>query len=242
MPDRVVCRVIKLGERCKQKRVSQRIQFLNRHKERFSGGDGTEEDDNDQGLLETEPHKTNALLAKIPGVVLETDLQTDVIEPEQLTDADVAAAALQNANLCHTNTMTAKIAGVIAKDLTPPAVTDNKGDRDGADSKNDNDSELSFDGPPDGDPQGEVVNLADEDEIKEQFFDAADNEQEDQEQIDAMEQQEQGSPSNDQDDDSTGAVRPRSRRIRKKREPTIIDFENRGYAVNDGYCISIQTC
>lgn len=241
MPDRVVCRVIKLGERCKQKRVSQRIQFLNRHKEQFSWGDRTEEDDNDQGLLETEPHETDALLAEIPGVELETDLQTDVIEPEQLTDADVAAEALQNANLCHTNT-TAEISGVIEQDLTPPAVTDNKGDGNGADSKNDNDSESSFDGPPDGDPQGEVVNLADEDEIEEQFFDAADNEQEDQEQIDATEQQEQGSPSNYQDDDSTGAVRRRSRCIRKKREPTIIDFENRAYAMNDGYCISIQTC
>jgi hypothetical protein len=155
MPDRVVRRVIKLGDRCKQKRVSARIQFLNRHKEQFSWGDGTEDDDNAQGLMEQEPHETDALPDEIPGVDLESDHVTGAIEPDVLTEAATAAAALQNANLCNTNT-NAEIAGVVEQDLTPPAVTDDDGDGDEADNEEDDDSELGYNGPPDGDLQGEL--------------------------------------------------------------------------------------
>jgi hypothetical protein len=235
MPDRVIRCIVKLGERCKQKRVSERIQFLNRYKEQFNWGDGTEEDDNDQGLVEAEPHDTDALPAEILGVELESDLvRMPAIQQEQgPTEAELATEALKNANLRHTGPDD-EIAEVVEQDLAPHAVTD---DEDGAKSEDDDDSDVGLGDQPGEDPQGEVVNLLDEEEP---FFNTTDKEQppdeiqEDQEQAGGVGEEDQDSPSDEQDNSSTGAVRRRSRRIRKKREPTVIDFENRAYAVDDG--------
>jgi hypothetical protein len=74
MPARVQRRVEKLGARSKQTRIGKRLQFLNRMKEKFSWGDGTEEDES-QDLLEAEPHETNVLPAEIQAVELEEDFE-----------------------------------------------------------------------------------------------------------------------------------------------------------------------
>eukprot|EP00956_Cyclotella_meneghiniana_P002565 scaffold3022_cov42-Cyclotella_meneghiniana.AAC.1 len=114
MPDRVIRRVKQLGKRCKQKRVGDRLQFLNRMKEQFSWGDGTEEYDETQGLVEPSP--TDTLPAEIPGVELEGDyeqiqaVQDSPSAPSWLMEA---SAALTNANLRQTASPDAEIAGVV---------------------------------------------------------------------------------------------------------------------------------
>ena len=105
MPARVIRRVLKLGERCKQQRIGQCIQFLNRLKQKFSWGEGTK-DNESQDLMEPDPHETDVLPAEIPGVDLEEAHEhTSVIQQEvESTNKQLAKAALQNANLMNTAT------------------------------------------------------------------------------------------------------------------------------------------
>lgn len=229
MPDRVIRRVLKLGERCKQKCVSERIQFLNRNKEQFSWGDGTEEDGN-EGLVEQEPHESDTLPAELPGVDLEEDHEAVAALQEAPTpsDAEIAQAALQNANLQQA-TDAPEIAGVDLPEIdppsNPPAVTDDEADED-----DDKEDSLDDDSAPDFGGGG-VKDVGDNtldllgDEDSQQGQEVGTNEQ------DNLENSPEDALS---DTDSTGAVRRRSRRIQKKREPTVIDFQNRAYSVQDG--------
>eukprot|EP00956_Cyclotella_meneghiniana_P033182 scaffold94212_cov46-Cyclotella_meneghiniana.AAC.1 len=129
MPDRVIKRVIKLGERAKQKRTSERLEFLNRHKERFAWDTGESET---QDLVEPEPRETDDLLAEIPGVRTEEDYASHAVVqvPPAPTDLHTANAALANANLEQTSDAD-EIAGV---NDTPrdsnPVVTDDEDDGD----------------------------------------------------------------------------------------------------------------
>eukprot|EP00956_Cyclotella_meneghiniana_P039836 scaffold180856_cov40-Cyclotella_meneghiniana.AAC.1 len=113
MPDRVIRRVIKLGERAKQQRTSQRLEFLNRHKERFAW----ETNDSDtQNLVKPTPRETDALVAEV------------IQEQPAPTALQTAAAALTNANLNQTPGAD-ELAGV---NRTPPnpVVSDDEGDDD----------------------------------------------------------------------------------------------------------------
>jgi hypothetical protein len=217
MPDRVVKQVIALGQRCKQQRVSERLQFLNRIKEKFSWGDGTEDEDESQELVET--HETDHLAAEIPRVELEEDseiIQAVQDSPSGPNQLEQAAMALSNANLRHTVTPDDEIAGVFDDenlDDPPPLVSD---DDDSSDEESD-----------------------DEQEDEEQF-------DEDEEQFDFGEEGDDGElgseVGNDEDAAESEADQPdgtqmplrRSERIKKKKEPLIIDFKNRTYQEKDG--------
>jgi hypothetical protein len=74
MPGRVIRRVLELGKRSKQKRKSEHLQFLNRIQQEF---DWVVEET--AGLVEREPHETDAIPDEIPGVSLESDFISDVI-------------------------------------------------------------------------------------------------------------------------------------------------------------------
>ncbi len=101
MPDSVIKRVNRIGEREKQGRT---FRFLNRHGEPYEWTDEVPEDDPDfQGLLD-ENDGTAAYLdvsAELPGVELEleeNDFQTITDEPEP-DFRDLAGAALHNAGI-----------------------------------------------------------------------------------------------------------------------------------------------
>jgi hypothetical protein len=81
MPDRVIKRVVQLGKKAKQQRMSTRLQFLNRHKEKFDWD--IDEPEETAGLIEAPPATDPP--AEIPGVLLESDFNSDddVIEKKQ---------------------------------------------------------------------------------------------------------------------------------------------------------------
>ena len=84
MPDRVVKRVIQIGKRSKQKRTSDRLAFLNRHKQAFDW-DNEDLASDDIGLVEP-PRDTDTELAEIPGVELESDHdEVQVIQQDPAT-------------------------------------------------------------------------------------------------------------------------------------------------------------
>eukprot|EP00956_Cyclotella_meneghiniana_P038953 scaffold162906_cov46-Cyclotella_meneghiniana.AAC.1 len=230
MPDRVIRRVKQLGKRCTQKRVGDRLQFLNRMKEQFSWGDGTEEYDETQGLVEPSP--TDILPAEIPGVDLEDDyeqIQAVQDSPSAPSRLAVASAVLTNANLRQTASPTTEIAGVVDDgNLDPPMVSDDEDESDN-DEEDDDDDGSADDPDDDDDSQPDFGN--NEDSI------ASDQEPEDEEsvedneeqagQINLQQQQQADSPQ------STGAVR-RSVRRRKAPKRMKIDFENKAWVVEDG--------
>lgn len=142
MPNCVINSVLKLGEKCKQKRVGQCIQFLNCLKQQFSWGDGTKDEDLPQ-LLEAEPHDTDVLPAKLPSVELQDDSSdVNMIQPDVGPNT-----ALTNAKLC--NAMPhSKIAGVdsdLSDDPHPLVVLDDEDDTHGNDNDSEDDSEMGFD-------------------------------------------------------------------------------------------------
>jgi len=99
MPDRVIKRVNKIGEREGHGRT---FRFLNRQKQAYEWTDEVPEDDEDfQGLLEDEVEDAPYpdISAELPGVELdeeEREFQTILDEPEP-DFRDMAAAALHNA-------------------------------------------------------------------------------------------------------------------------------------------------
>jgi hypothetical protein len=75
MPDRVIKCVIDLGKRAKQTRTARNLQFLDRSGQEF---DWTV--DESEGLVEPSPSDTDGLAAKIPGVLLESDMVGEVVQ------------------------------------------------------------------------------------------------------------------------------------------------------------------
>lgn len=243
MPDRVKRRVEKLGKRNKQTRVSTRIQFLNRMKEKFSWGDGTEEDET-QDLMEAEPHDTDVLPAEIPEVELEEDYEqaNEAIQADPVpTTAEMAAAALRNANLQNTATGP-EIAGVDINDLDPTMVSDDEDDGGDEDEENDG-SEVEFMGENLGEPeqQQDVMDLADSGEDEdaaggenagnggngEESSDSEDDDDDDEGRVLPI----RSNRRNTNDNASTGATRRRSNRIRRIRRPDIVDHDGRTTSV-----------
>eukprot|EP00956_Cyclotella_meneghiniana_P009213 scaffold12647_cov40-Cyclotella_meneghiniana.AAC.2 len=204
-----------LGKRCKQKCVGARLQFLNRMKEQFNWGDGTE-DDEPQDLVEPSP--TDALPAEIPGVELEDDygqIQAVQDSPSSQSRLVTASAALANANLQNTAQTDSEIAGVVDDGNLddPPMVSDDE-QSDDDDDESDGDSNDDGSQPDFGDGGGSVTS---DQESVQQEEDDNESEQEE-EQL----QQEPDSPGAQ----STGAVR-RSHRRRKAPKRMKIDFENK---------------
>jgi hypothetical protein len=90
MPERVIKRVIKMGKKSRQSRSADTLEFLNRHKEKYDWDN--EELEIEEGLVEDEPHPD--LLAEIPGVILESDYESDdVVEVPEVTELAIAEQA-----------------------------------------------------------------------------------------------------------------------------------------------------
>eukprot|EP00956_Cyclotella_meneghiniana_P026461 scaffold57247_cov37-Cyclotella_meneghiniana.AAC.7 len=237
MPDRVIRRVIKLGERAKQLRTSQRIEFLNRHKEKFAWD--TDESET-QDLVEPEPRETDALIAEIPGVSLEADYESqDVIQaPAAPTDLHEASAALANANLAQTPDAD-EIAGVNDTPPLPnPFVTDDEGDDEG-DESDDDGSEVEYMGENLADEEQEAIQLDSENEQDDASdVDFGTNDAGDAEGDLADDEEENDDESSgDEDDAAPQAELRRSKRNRRKRQ-TVVDFDNLEWSENQTYVVN----
>ena len=107
-----------MGQKSKQTRSDQTLQFLNWHKEKF---DWDNEDlEIEEGLVEDEAHLD--LPAEIPGVPLESDFESDVIEQPEIGELDIAIAVARNANLADSSNDPIEITGV-----NSPVVIDDDG-------------------------------------------------------------------------------------------------------------------
>ena len=255
MPDRVIRRVTSLGERAKQQRKKNvTLQFLNRNQDRFEW-DNDDLDDIDP--LVQPNTETDDVLAEIPGVVLDSDLPADSpLEVSATDERAVALAAARNAGLLAPVTAPEPtgVDDTAAEDPQnfPHNYVSDDEDEDNAnndtehaeDSDDDveivgeNDQNIDYNsntvdltvGSGDGEALGENAGTADGEEHGE--ANSANNDGE----VDtnAAQADEINSVADESDDDSITPVVRRSRRIRKKREPTTIDFENKAWEINDG--------
>jgi hypothetical protein len=79
-----------MGKKSRQSRSADTLEFLNRHKEKYDWDN--EELEIEEGLVEDEPHPD--LLAEIPGVILESDYESDdVVEVPEVTELAIAEQA-----------------------------------------------------------------------------------------------------------------------------------------------------
>ena len=192
MPARVEKRVRVLGMRAKQKRVGERLQFLNRHRERFAW----DIDDEGEELVETSPpHETDDLPAEIPGVQLESDFDdlNAVIEPNLPTPEQQATAALANANLTPDDAPV-QITGVDVDDLDPPGdnvVTDDEDD--GPDDEESQEDSVEYLGENMGGDHVEEASVIEVDEASDDDMadDDANDEDSDEETEDLLETEEE---------------------------------------------------
>jgi hypothetical protein len=74
------------------------LQFLNRHREKYDWDNDKMEID--EGLGGDEAHPD--LPAEIPGVPLESDFESNLIEQTEVSELYIAMAAARNANLSNT--------------------------------------------------------------------------------------------------------------------------------------------
>jgi hypothetical protein len=169
------------------------------------------------------------LPAEIPGVQLESDFVSDVVEtPAAPSEADRATAARANANLFNYS-QDEEIAGV---DYTAAAVTDDEESH--TESTDDDDGSVEFIGENldthvPADPNAIVDVDIEENEENEANDDGSFNGGTN----DAM-AGEQPALEDEDDVDSVAAVRRRSTRIRKKRTGMVVDFDNLAYSLADG--------
>jgi hypothetical protein len=214
MPDRVVRRVIKLGKVCKQKRSKERLNFLNRHKERFSWDN--EELDEPELIEKTQERDTDQILAEIPGVLLESDYDQVVESTPDASEVDHALEAQANANL-NTNThVDDEVTGV---NLPPPIVSDDED----FDDDGDDDSEVEILGDNlDNGKKVEVVDLA----VDDGDYGADDDDSSAGGVLSDVEDE-------DEDEDEPVPQLRRSTRDRKIRNPLTFDFSNRAYQLQD---------
>ena len=98
MPDLMIKAVIKMGQKNKKTHCAETLQFLNRHREKYDWDNDKMEID--EGLGEDEAHPD--LPAEIPGVPLESDFESNLIEQTEVSELDIAMAAARNANLSNT--------------------------------------------------------------------------------------------------------------------------------------------
>lgn len=97
MPDRVIRKVNQWGARSKQEEYGNKLAFLNRNKEKYDWDNDDLADE--EGLLELDPTEdlpTDAIPAEMPGIELEEDLPSPVVEESEMSDAERAVAAIRN--------------------------------------------------------------------------------------------------------------------------------------------------
>jgi len=201
-----------MGQKSKQTRSDQTLQFLNWHKEKF---DWDNEDlEIEEGLVEDEAHPD--LPAEIPGVPLESDFESDVIEQPEIRELDIAIAAARNANLADSSNDPIEITGV-----NPPVVIDDNGSVDTATSEG-SDGDVQFIGenldPPNRDPD-QIHEVNNDEEEAEATTEYAAAEQDDE--IEAEETPETN--------EKEASVRELGReRLIKKKPKRLIEDENWG--------------
>jgi hypothetical protein len=140
------------------------------------------------------------------------------LKKNNLTDEQLAAAALANANLTPTDAGD-EIAGVGLVDLDPPQVTDDEDDGDDEANEEAEESDAEENDTPMPEPAGEDPSEDTEESEAAETHQATGVLQEDDEVSEAG---------------SDVAVRRRSTRIRKKRNGLTIDFNNRAFAHENG--------
>jgi hypothetical protein len=204
-----------LGKKAKQTRTSKRSEFLNRNKEKF---DWDIEEAEAEVLLA--PSDTDDLPAELPGIPLEEDYHgNDVIEPSGPSELDVVAAARANANLDST-LPSAELTGVDFDENLDPS-----------------DAIVVSDDEDDGADNDDEVEIMSTDENANEINAPVDLEDEEApEEADTIPDPEVQDEDDDEDALSDGAVAGlrRSRRRRRLRQPTVIDFDNRLSNVNEG--------
>jgi hypothetical protein len=205
MPDRVITRVIQLGQQCKRQRIGHRLQFLNRIKQQFSWDDGDEEED----APLVQEHETDVLPAEIPGVQSEEDDK----QVNSVNDSPVPTRALTNANLRSASLPAPQIAGVDDDDLIPHPVSDYESN--GEESDEESVGEDIDEGPADEHEEGQTGESIEQDNDAPEF-----------------EQAEEFS-SDEEEEEDVPPLR-RLQRIRKKKEALTIEFANRAYQEKDG--------
>jgi hypothetical protein len=167
------------------------------------------------------PRPTDDLPAELPGVLLESDSADSaaVVPTPGPSELDIANAARANANLTTTPTDD-EITGVDLEGPEPVVVSDDEEDE-GDDADSDNEIEC----------MGENLQQNDNDLHEEIVVDESDAENPVDDPGD-VEDEEDGD-SDAESDRATAGLR-RSRRKRRKREPTVIDFKNLTYKEHNG--------
>ena len=96
-----------LSNKCKNgvknqnsKDQKNKLDFLNQHKQQFDWD--VDNDEYDRLLEASESSDTNILPAELPGVLLQSDYDdVHAVETLSITEADIVAAAMENAILPH---------------------------------------------------------------------------------------------------------------------------------------------
>jgi hypothetical protein len=207
MPDKVVHRVIKLGQRAKQQRLGSRLKFLNRHQQDFDW----DLDADEPGLVEKPPQATDTLPAEIPGVFVESDFTgNETIEQEQEpTDDEHAAAALANANLDRAG-LPDELAGVDFDDSDPMIVSDDEEE-------------------PDDDDGASIEPKIEETETEDAVEVDGDNTEMAVAEVPGADEDAEADESDGESVETVQAVRRTGRR-RKPKPPLTVDFKNYAYA------------
>ena len=253
MPNRILKKIKKWGQKSKQMRSQRRLDFLNRNKEKF--GWDIDADDELEGLLETpEPRDTDDIPAELPGIQLTSDYDDlRVVQQQSVTENDIVAAAMANANLGPSLEL-GEITGVNTEDNDHDHL--NAGPRDahiisdGEESDDDEEGEYAFGNDNHDEDLGDNPYgvLADnEEETENEHTSVLDDVNNGPEGGLAQEVDHDESPDvivhhhddDDKDDGTTVGMR-RSKRKRRKKHAQVIDFKNKKVQGADGV-IHMQT-
>ena len=104
MPDRVLKLVNQWGQRSQREEVQNKLEFLNRLKQRYDWDNDDLEDD--EGLVEEEEQAHPNIPAQLPGIELEAEQpgETQAVQEDFTTDAEIMHAAAVNAGIDHKTT------------------------------------------------------------------------------------------------------------------------------------------
>jgi hypothetical protein len=229
MPDRIIRKVMKMGQRARQRRKqNMTLEFLDRRQRMFAWDDGAA--DIDEGLLEPDVSDTADIPAELPGIHLEDSVNgpehtNTVVEAPPLPGWAVAEQVLTNANLAQT-LQTDEITGVDSPNQ--PLFTD------GSDSVGGDDGDGAFnEDPPDQGPppllELDETQAGEEDEASKDLFESeADDDANEEDEANDSEDREDG------DLESPMMQRRYPLRHRTKKKQTVIDFDGRKYQTADG--------
>ena len=219
MPDRVVKKMIAWGKKSTQMRKQDiALQFLNRRRMPFDWDDGTTPDE-DAGLVAPDSSEECSEAANFLGIVLKDDDPTPVVQEPAEDPTSLLTRVRENANLTGTSP-DQEITGVDYGDAGP------NGD---ANAVTDDEDEAS-----EGPPELETYEDSSDEESQ-----GDENDDEDDQGFDTQGHDETSVTSGDED--CLEQIMPpqqqqlrQSTRARKTVKPTVVDFKNRKYQVNDG--------